>query len=114
MISLARKGTVNLLQRLSEFFAPIGRSTASTLWIYVQCERCGEKIGTRLNLHNDLSIQYGKTEKHNTYFIRKKLIGRERCFHPIEVELTFNNRRQLIDQQIRGGKFITEQEFRLQ
>jgi hypothetical protein len=112
-ISSARKRTLNLLQRLSEFFAPVGRPTASTLWVYVQCNRCGEKIGTRLNLHNDLSVQYGKFDKHNIYFIRKKLIGRERCFYPIDVELTFDNRRQLTDRKIQGGKFITEKEFRL-
>ena len=63
------------------------------------------------NLHSDLSIQYGKTDKENVYFVRKQLLGRELCFNPINVELTFDNKRILIDQQISGGRFITEDEF---
>jgi hypothetical protein len=62
-------------------------------------------------MHNDLSIQYGETDKDNVYFVHKQLLGRERCFKPIDVELTFDNRRNLIDRQMSGGLFIPAEEF---
>lgn len=83
-------------------------------WVYVKCNRCGEVIRSRIDLFNDLSINYGDNEQaasEVTYFCRKTLIGSKRCFQPIEVELTFNNQRELIHRQIRGGIYINEADY---
>jgi hypothetical protein len=79
--------------------------------VYVRCGQCGEKLQIQINLRNDLSVQYGATEKEDVYFTRKQIVGRSGCFKPIEVELTFDRQRHLIDQKIRGGQFITREEF---
>lgn len=79
----------------------------------MQCDQCGEKIASYLNLHNDLNIQYGEKDKDNVYFVRKQLLGRERCYNLIDVELTFDTKQNLIDRKISGGMFITEEEFRV-
>jgi hypothetical protein len=63
-------------------------------------------------MQNDLSIRYGETDAGNVYFVRKGIIGRERCFNRIEVELTFDNSKRLIDQTISGGRFISEEEYK--
>ena len=99
-----------LLKKLASFFTPEGRRDAYAHWVYVQCDRCGEKLRTRIDLRNDLSVQYGATDRDITYFCRKALMGGGRCFQQIEVELTFDAHRQLVEQRVRGGKFVDEGE----
>jgi hypothetical protein len=101
---------LSLLKKFKDMFTPevVDRSAH---WVYVRCDECGEKLRTRIDLDHDLSDQYDDTGDETTYFCRKTLIGSERCFRPIEVELTFNAQRQLIDKKIQGGQFISEEEY---
>jgi hypothetical protein len=78
----------------------------SGYYIYVRCRRCGEVIKTRLDLHNDLSLADG-----GGYVVNKTLIGNQLCFERIEVRLTFDERRQLVDREISRGEFITAEEY---
>jgi hypothetical protein len=95
----------------------VSRLTSSTgkdsnlYWVYVQCDRCQEKIRFHVNIRNDLSIQYGETEKEDSYFTRKCVIGSQGCFKAIDVELTFDRDRRLVDRQITGGRFISQEEY---
>ena len=102
---------MNLLKKLASLFTPDGRQDAYAYWVYVRCSRCGEKLRTRIDLRNDLSVRYSDTEGDTTYFCRKMLVGGGRCFQQIEVALVFDGRRQLIDRQVRGGRFISEEEY---
>ncbi len=103
---------MKLLEKLTALLTPKGSGDAAYVyWLYVQCDRCAEKIRTRIDLRNDPSVRYGETDRDTTYFCRKAIMGSGRCFQQIEVELTFDSRRQLIDQQIQGGKFIDEEEY---
>lgn len=71
---------------------------------HVKCDRCGEVIEGRVDLDNDLSLDY---EGDNTvYFVRKVLIGDSLCFQQIEVEMKFTPNRELIERQATGGKFV--------
>lgn len=71
---------------------------------HVKCNRCGEVIEGRVDLDNDLSLDY---EGDNTvYFVRKGLVGENRCFQQIEVEMKFTSERELIDRQVTGGQFV--------
>ena len=101
---------MNILRRLKDLFTSAAEDR-SAYWVYVQCDDCGEKLHTRINLYNDLSIRYADLENETTYFCRKTLIGSEQCFRPIEVELTFDEQRNLIDKKIEGGQFISEEEY---
>jgi len=96
---------MDLLKKLATLLAV---SAPSSHWysLSVQCNRCGEVIQTEVNLSNDLSIEYGQDEKVSGYFCRKVLIGKQRCFQQMEVTLTFNANRKLIDRKIEGGKFV--------
>jgi hypothetical protein len=40
------------------------------------------------------------------YICRKVIVGSQRCYQPIDVSLTFDSRRRLVDKQITGGQFI--------
>jgi hypothetical protein len=68
----------------------------------VKCRRCGEIIEGRVDLDNDLSLN----DEGNGYIVRKGLIGGNRCFQQIEVELNFDSSRQLTEKTITGGTFV--------
>jgi len=70
----------------------------------VKCKRCGEIIEGRVDLDNDLSLEYEGSD--NVYFGRKVLMGNNRCFQQIEVELKFTSDRELIDKEVKGGTFV--------
>lgn len=102
---------MGLFKKISDLFSSPGAQDDSAYWLYVKCSRCGEAIHTRIDMRNDLSMSYGSAQADTTYFCRKVLMGEKRCFQRIEVELTFDHRRQLIDRQIHGGEFITAEEY---
>jgi hypothetical protein len=68
---------------------------------HVKCQRCGEIIEGRVDLDNDLSLN----DEGNGYLVRKGLMGGNRCFQQIEVELKFDSSRQLTEKSITGGEF---------
>ena len=70
----------------------------------VKCKRCGEIIEGRVDLDNDLSVEY--EGGNNVYFGRKVLMGNNKCFQQIEVEIKFTSDRQLIERGVTGGTFV--------
>lgn len=68
----------------------------------VKCKRCGEIIEGRIDLDNDLSLN----DDGDGYIVRKGLMGGNRCFQQIEVELNFSTSRQLTEKSIIGGTFV--------
>ena len=68
----------------------------------VKCKRCGEIIEGRVDLENDLSLM----DEGEGYIVRKGLMGANRCFQQIEVELNFDSGRQVLEKTITGGEFI--------
>ena len=95
---------MNFLQKI---FAPPSHSTPSFHSFAVKCDRCGEVIEGRINLSNDLSLEYGSMNPAvGGYYCRKVLMGTGRCFNRIEVELKFDPQRKLRDKQVSGGQFV--------
>jgi hypothetical protein len=65
-----------------------------------------------VDLWNELTPEFGeKSEDAISYHCRKVLVGENLCFQPIELNMTFDKGHKLVDKQIKGGKFIDEQEF---
>jgi hypothetical protein len=69
---------------------------------HVKCRRCGEVIEGRVDLDNDLSLN----DDGDGYIVRKGLVGANRCFQQIEVELNFDSARQFTEKTITGGEFV--------
>ncbi len=101
---------MGLIEKISRFFSSSSRGDEAAYWIYVRCDHCGEKLSTRVNLYNDLSVNYSESDD-CTYTCRKTIVGRQGCFQRIEVKLIFDRRRKLTDQEISGGAFIEEGEY---
>ena len=70
----------------------------------VKCLRCGEIIEGRVDLDNDLSIEYESNG--DVYYARKVLMGDNRCFQRMEAEFKFTSARELIERQVVGGEFV--------
>ncbi len=100
---------MGLFKKLSSLFSSSPKDDDRAYWLYVQCERCGEKIKARVDLYNDLSPIYNETSV--TYFCRKVLMGEGRCYQKVEVEMTFDEQRKLTSKEIKGGRLISQQEF---
>ena len=97
---------MSFFKKLSNLISPAGRAEENAYWITAKCNRCGEIIRARVNLQNDLSPEY--SDSGTIYFCRKTLIGQERCFQRLEVELSFDADKRLINREITGGQFIDE------
>ena len=97
---------------LKRFFAPRRRPEPDTaLWIYVRCQRCGEAIRIRADRRYDLvSEMRDPGEAGPAYTVHKDIVG-ARCFQRIAVRLAFDPRLQLVEREIQGGQFLTEQEY---
>ena len=97
---------MGFFKRLSQIFSASGKPEPAVLWMAVKCHRCGEIIRTRVDLRNDLSIQYEPSGP-TTYFCRKIVMSDSgNCFQRIEVELTFDANRRLQQKEITGGMFV--------
>ena len=101
---------MGFLRLLSTLFTPAAqRPSRYVMPLRAQCLRCGEIVTGEINLANDLSAEFGDDGGGAiTYVCRKVLIGTQRCFQKIEVSLTFNKARKLIDQHVTGGKLLLE------
>jgi hypothetical protein len=93
---------MNLLQKL---FGGSSAKPEKRYYIFqVKCLRCGEIIEGRVDIDNDLSVEY--EDGGDVFYARKVLMGDGRCFQRVEVELKFSSSRELTERQITGGEFI--------
>ncbi len=88
---------------LKRLFGGVTAKPEKRYYIFqVKCKRCGEIIEGRIDLDNDLSLG----DEGDNYIVRKGLVGANRCFQQIEVELKFDSSRQLLERTIVGGMFV--------
>ncbi len=84
---------------------------AAALWIYVQCERCGEAIRVRADRRYDLVSELREPgEPGPAYTMHKDIVG-TRCFQRIAVDLAFDHRLQVVEHRIIGGHWRTAAEY---
>jgi hypothetical protein len=103
---------MNFLKKLGNIFSASPSNSDRILYLYVQCSRCGEKLQARVDTWNELTPDFeGNSDDPSSYFCRKVLVGEKLCFQPVELNLTFNKGRKLVNQEISGGKYIDRSEF---
>ncbi len=92
--------------KLSKIIAPGDSSDFDTRshWIYVRCKRCGDILSSCVDLQNDLSQDYASSQ----FVTRKTLVGdgANRCFQRVELTLTFDKNKRLLDIQAIGGEVV--------
>jgi len=75
----------------------------------VKCKRCGEILEGRVDVDNDLSVEY--EDGGDNYYCRKVLMGagKNLCFQQIEIGLKFSANRKLLERRVEsGGDFVGE------
>ena len=88
---------------LKKLFNPTLPKPEKRYYVFqVKCKRCGEIIESRVDLDNDLSLN----DEGDGYIVHKGLMGGNRCFQQINVELNFDTSRQLQQKAITGGTFV--------
>jgi hypothetical protein len=102
---------MGFLKKISSLFSSSGSDDPNTAWIYVQCNRCGEKLRSRISTRSELSPEFGNSDDARSFYCRKVLMGEQRCFQQIEVNLKFDNKYRIVDKQISGGQFISREEY---
>ena len=100
---------MGLLDTILKLFRGGGQAAPADrgLYYYVRCDRCREAIRIRVDPGWDLAPDF---EGGGGFGVTKHVIG-QKCFRPIEVTITFDEKRQEIDKEISGGKFISAAEY---
>ncbi|MBK8781603.1 MAG: hypothetical protein IPO22_07305 [Anaerolineales bacterium] len=98
---------MNFLQKLFGSSSPSPKPDKRYYTFTVKCRRCGELVEGRVDLDNDLSVEY--EEDGDIFYARKLLMGENRCFQRMEAELKFNSNRELIEKQVTGGEFVEDE-----
>jgi len=101
---------MSLFKKISDYFISPRDVDDAGYWVYVRCNKCHEPLKVRVNLHHDLSVEYDGP-KGQSYFSRKTIVGRTGCFQRVEIELTFNHKRKLINREISGGTYIEREDY---
>jgi hypothetical protein len=103
---------MNLLKRLANLFRGGGapRSDKRYVTIYVLSHRCNEPISGQVDLLNELSKP---DEGEYAYYTRKVLhtTGEHRCFSQVEINLYFNQDKQIVHHEVEGGRWLTSDEY---
>jgi hypothetical protein len=82
-----------------------GDAPAHLLSVFVQPRGCDEVVHVRINLHNDLSER-----DEGGYLVNKVVMGTT-CFQRVELSLTFDAKRQIVERQISGGTLVDEDAY---
>jgi hypothetical protein len=112
MQALCYNKSMSFLKNFSKIFSVKPTESNRAVYLYVQCNRCGEKLRARVDTYSELTPDFdGKSDEPVSYFCRKVLIGEKQCYQPIELRLKFGRDHRLISKDISGGKFISEDEY---
>ena len=79
-------------------------STGDGFFVFVQCNRCQERLRLRIIKQHDLNYS-------DDGFVWHKTIVDGRCFQQIPVVVHFDRNLNVLSQDIDGGHFITQAEY---
>jgi len=99
---------MGFFKKLGSFFSAGPSADQVSYYLQVKCNRCGEEIQARVNLYNDLSIEYDGSGNTSGYVCRKVVVGDKRCYQPVDIFLRFDPKRRLQEKEITGGTFVEE------
>lgn len=97
-------GRMGILRRLFGG-ADAGRSgNADGFFLYVRCDRCGDKVRLRVHKQHDLNQAEGG-------YVWHKTIIDNRCFRPMPTVVHFDHNYNVSRAEIEGGRYIERDEY---
>ena len=87
---------------------PPAPAADNALWLHVQCDRCDEVIGVRVDRRYDVASNWlDPGEEGPAYTMHKDVVG-DRCYRRISVTLGFDRAMNVVQQDIRGGRLHSD------
>jgi hypothetical protein len=85
---------------------------AHGVWIYLQCNSCGEKIAVRLRTTSEIQKREGPDADlgPGVMFVQKTIVG-SHCYQRIDAVVDFDVKYNVVGSQIKNGKLITAAEY---
>lgn len=96
---------MNLLKRLFGGGQSGSSDDANALVYYVKGHKCGAVTRLRIDRRNDLS-----RDDDDNLFVRKVVVD-SKCYGQVEVELRFDESFKEIGREIKGGAFVSREEW---
>lgn len=81
--------------------------------IYLQCDKCNEKIAVRLRTTSEVQKRDGLDADlgPGQYFIQKTIVGSD-CYNRIEATVDFDAKYNVVSSDIKHGKLITVADYK--
>lgn len=98
---------MNIIRRL---FGSTPQADDHALHLYVRCGKCGSPLHVRIDMRNDLAVEYGDNDQPGGYHLVKEMMD-SRCFRLMRAKLTFDARKHELSRTIEGGTFISAEEY---
>lgn len=83
--------------------------TKDAVWVYLKCDRCGEKLALRLRKSSEIQREEAGTQDYQM-FINKTVIGNE-CFNRMQLRLEFDGMYKVMNKRLQNGTFISKNEY---
>jgi hypothetical protein len=93
---------------IRKIFGKRNNHSDELIWIFTQCDRCGEKFRTVIQKKHELTPTY--QEEGPAFLFRKELIGAS-CPNKISLTIKFDKNYNHLSADITGGRFISKQEY---
>jgi hypothetical protein len=102
---------MNFFKNIANLFRGGPGGSNRILTIYLLSRRCNEPIVGQVDLLNELSLTEEGSDQ--AYYSRKvfSTSGQHRCFDQVEVELWFNQNKQVVEHQVQGGRWLEQAEY---
>ena len=98
---------MGFLKKLSALLAGPKSGTTTMQSYYIQCDRCSTKFKIGVNMSSELVNTY----QNKPAFTCHKTAQDDKCFSPIEIDLSFDMHRREMDKTIKGGPFLSKEEY---
>ncbi|MGC9397813.1 MAG: hypothetical protein ACP5HM_01610 [Anaerolineae bacterium] len=95
-----------VFDKIRNLFTGSGRGDATGIYFYVQCARCGTPVKIRVDRHYDLRRDF----EQGGYILHKEVMDGT-CFQLFHFKVRFDEGYHIVEREIEGGAFITEDEY---
>ena len=85
------------------------RQDGQGVYVYIQCQRCGEQIALRLRKTDEMVRSQG--QKDYAFFVQKTVMGNQ-CFNRMDARIEFDQRHEVVNSTIHGGILIPAADYK--
>ncbi len=96
-----------VFDKIRNLFSGSGQGDATGIYFYVKCGKCGAPVKIRADRRHDLQRDFDS----GGYVLHKEVMDGT-CYQLFYFEVRFDARYNVVEREIEGGEFITEEAYR--